>query len=69
MTLTVEEVQERLGIGRSTVLRMISSGTLTGTKKHTCGTPCGAPETCKQGHWEVDEEPVRERLEARKQAD
>ncbi|MGW4469704.1 helix-turn-helix domain-containing protein [Nonomuraea sp. NPDC004354] len=68
MTLTVEEVQERLGIGRSTVLRMLNSGTLTGTKKHACGTPCGSPETCKQGTWALDEEPVQVRLQAMKQA-
>ncbi|MFE3449663.1 helix-turn-helix domain-containing protein [Nonomuraea sp. NPDC059194] len=68
MTLTVEEARERLGIGRSTLLRMLSSGTLTGTKTHACGTPCGTPDTCKQGTWALDEEAVEARLQAGKQA-
>lgn len=59
MPLTVDEVCTRLRIGRSATLRMLHTGQLAGTKTHACGTPCGSPNTCKQGTWAISEESLR----------
>ena len=60
MSLTIPQVCERLHISRSTVLRALHDGALKGAKKHGCGGDCTAPDTCKQGHWEISESSVAE---------
>lgn len=64
MALSLDDVRERLHIGRSAAARLLASGELAAIKRHGCGTVCGSPATCKQGTWEVSEDDYRSYLES-----
>lgn len=57
--MTVNDVSIMLRMGRSTVLKLLHTGTLTGVKHHACGSVCDAPTTCRQGTWDITEDALQ----------
>lgn len=59
MSLTITDVCERLGIGRSTAKRWLATGRLEGEKRHACGVVCSEPATCQHGTWHIPEKSLK----------